>query len=195
MHNVTRAPENAKLSINGEARESSSNKFTLGKVYDIELKEPTTEEEQVIISLKTDTESLTDNVTNLIDGYNNFLKTVNSYSNNQVNLNRLATDFKSLADKYNTSLESIRVSFTDEGILELDTETLTQAARAAPDPEVTFGYLRSFSDSMLEVVNSIALNPMAYTDRTVVAYKNPGHNFLNPYNLSDYSGMMFNGYC
>nr|MCR5719022.1 hypothetical protein [Lachnospiraceae bacterium] len=53
LDNVTRAPENAKLSINGEARESSSNKFTLGKVYDIELKEPTTEEEQVIISLKT----------------------------------------------------------------------------------------------------------------------------------------------
>ena len=36
---------------------------------------------------------------------------------------------------------------------------------------------------------------MEYVQRTIVAYKNPGHNFASPYNTSSYSGMMFNFFC
>ena len=32
-------------------------------------------------------------------------------------------------------------------------------------------------------------------DKKVVAYKNPGKTFSNPYTSSIYSGMMFNYYC
>ena len=36
---------------------------------------------------------------------------------------------------------------------------------------------------------------MQYVEKTIVAYKNPGHNFPAPYAASAYSGMMFNYYC
>ena len=44
-------------------------------------------------------------------------------------------------------------------------------------------------------MDAIVLDPMHYIERPVVAYKNPGHGFSNPYITSEYSGMMFNGYC
>lgn len=36
---------------------------------------------------------------------------------------------------------------------------------------------------------------MNYVNNKIVAYKNPKYAFNDPYNLSAYSGMMFNDYC
>ena len=47
---------------------------------------------------------------------------------------------------------------------------------------------------LLRKSNQISLNPMDYVERVMVAYKNPGRNFINPYVTSDYTGMMFDGY-
>ena len=35
---------------------------------------------------------------------------------------------------------------------------------------------------------------MDYVEKVMVAYKNPGHNFINPYVTSAYTGMMFDRY-
>ena len=48
---------------------------------------------------------------------------------------------------------------------------------------------------MVRKTNEVSLNPMNYADRTVVAYKNPGHNYATPYVTSAYTGMMFSSYC
>ena len=55
--------------------------------------------------------------------------------------------------------------------------------------------LKDFTDSILKKINDVSLNPMQYVEKTIVAYKNPGHNFPAPYAASAYSGMMFNYYC
>ena len=55
--------------------------------------------------------------------------------------------------------------------------------------------IRDFTNSILRKVDEISLNPMEYIDKTLVAYKNPGHNFVSPYVTSNYSGMLFNSYC
>ena len=59
----------------------------------------------------------------------------------------------------------------------------------------TIGYIPSGSTNDFATGLGISLNPMKYVNKTVVAYKNPGHNFANPYVTSNYSGMMFNYYC
>ena len=41
---------------------------------------------------------------------------------------------------------------------------------------------------------NIALNPMDYVNNKIIAYKNPTRTYNDPYNLSAYTGMMFNGY-
>ena len=42
--------------------------------------------------------------------------------------------------------------------------------------------------------DDISINPMNYVNNKIVAYKNPYKPVNDPYNLSAYSGMMFNGY-
>ena len=54
---------------------------------------------------------------------------------------------------------------------------------------------KDFSSSLLRKSDQVSLNPMDYVDKKIVAYKNPGHNFISPYTTSAYSGMMFNSYC
>ena len=45
-----------------------------------------------------------------------------------------------------------------------------------------------------EKAENIALNPMDYVNNKIIAYKNPLRSFPDPYNLSAYTGIMFNGY-
>ena len=55
--------------------------------------------------------------------------------------------------------------------------------------------IKSFAKALYQKSDQVSLNPMEYVDKTIVAYKNPGKNFANPYITSAYSGMMFNSYC
>ena len=84
---------------------------------------------------------------------------------------------------------------TDDGTLNIDRNLVRQAAMETQDVAESFGSLKSLSSALLNKSNQISLNPMNYVQKTVVAYKNPGHNFASPYTTSAYSGMMFNSYC
>ena len=70
-------------------------------------------------------------------------------------------------------------------------------AAIQPDrAEKTFGRLSSFKNAIGAKADAVAINPMNYVNRTIVAYKNPnGPNFASPYITSAYSGMLFNSYC
>ena len=62
------------------------------------------------------------------------------------------------------------------------------------DPQLVFESLNSFKDSIKTKAENIALNPMDYVNNKIIAYKNPTRTYNDPYNLSAYTGMMFNGY-
>ena len=47
---------------------------------------------------------------------------------------------------------------------------------------------------LLRKSDQVSLNPMDYVEKVMVAYKNPGHNYITPYVTSSYTGMMFDGY-
>lgn len=192
---TSREPSNARFLINGEERSASSNRFTLGKLFDVELKGVSPEDTSVRIGLKTDIESLTDNITHLIGGYNDFVKAATSYLETQSKSRQLIREMRGIAYKYNTALESMGLNMTEDGTLNVDQELLHETASQSQDIGGTFGYLKDFSNSLLRKSNQVSLNPMEYVEKTVVAYKNPGHNFTNPYGASAYSGMMFNSYC
>lgn len=192
---TSREPSNARFLINGEERTASSNRFTLGKLFDVELKGVSQEDSPVRIGLKTDVESLTDNVTHLIGGYNDFVKAATSYLETQSKSRQLIREMRGIAYKYNTALESMGLNMTEDGTLNVDQELLHETALQSQDINRTFGYLKDFSNLLLHKSNQVSLNPMEYVEKTVVAYKNPGHNFTNPYAASAYSGMMFNSYC
>lgn len=192
---VSREASDANFLVNGEERTASSNHFTIGKLYEVELKGISEEGKAAQIGLKTDMESLADNVNQLIGGYNDFIKAASSYLETQSKSKQLISELKGIAGFYGNSLESMGLTLAEDGTLNMDKELLQRTALESEDLSETFGTLKNFSASLLRKSNQVSLNPMQYVQKTVVAYKNPGHTYVSPYTTSAYSGMMFNSYC
>jgi flagellar hook-associated protein 2 len=77
----------------------------------------------------------------------------------------------------------------------VDKQLLTRTAQEAVEQKSPLDFLQNFTSQILRKTNQVALNPMDYVDKKIVAYKNPGHSFFSPYVTSAYSGMMFSSYC
>lgn len=195
LNYISHPAGNACFLINGEERSSSSNHFTVGKLFDVQIKAVSPEDKPVHIGLKTDTESITDNINQLIGSYNSFIRSAASYLETQSRSRQLVQEFSSIASRYGTSLENMGMHLQDDGILSVNDEKLQQAAASAGNDLSSFSVLKDFSSSLLRKSDQVSLNPMDYVDKKIVAYKNPGHNFISPYTTSAYSGMMFNSYC
>lgn len=195
LDHVSTQPSNASYMINGEERISTSNHISLDNIYNVELTGVSSMEgETASIGLKTDVESLTENVNTLVRGFNSFLKAVSEFSDNQPKSNRLFNEMSSVARVYARDLTSIGLNLNLDGTLEVDDDTLRQTAMS-DDAKDAFSPIKSFTNSVLRKSNQVSLDPMNYVNNIIVAYKNPGKNFASPYITSAYSGMMFNSYC
>ena len=146
------------------------------------------------IGLKADVDSLTENISNLIDGYNSFIDSASGYSSAYPKSRRLVGEMNHIAELYRTEFEKMGVTYDETGELSLDKDTLRKTALADGGGE-SLSTIKDFANSVLQKTGQITLNPMQYVEKTIVAYKNPGHNFATPYVTSAYSGMMFNSYC
>ncbi len=195
LNYISHPAGNASFLLNGEERTASSNHFTIGKLFDMQLKAVSPEEKPVHIGLKTDTESITDNIVQLVGSYNEFIRNASSYLETQSRSRQLVREFSSIASRYGSSLESMGMHLQEDGILSVNDEVLQQTASESGNDPSSFNVLKEFSNSLLRKSDQVALNPMDYVDKKIVAYKNPGHNFASPYITSAYSGMMFNSYC
>ncbi|MBQ8006634.1 MAG: flagellar filament capping protein FliD [Lachnospiraceae bacterium] len=180
--------------MNGEERTTFSNHFSIERMYDINLKGISEEGSSVNVGLKTDVESVTENINNLVNGYNSFINNINSYSESQPYSKKLIGEMNKVARLYSSELESIGLSFMGDGTISVDNNLLTQTARE-DDAMEQFLPIKKFTENVLSRANKVALDPMEYTQKTVVAYKNPGHGYATPYVTSNYSGMMFSSYC
>lgn len=191
---ISRQPANSSFLLNGEERSTSSNTFTIGKMYEIELKAVSAPDTEVTIGLKTDTESLTDNVSALIGSYNTFISTASSYQSSERLSGRLVREMSRIAAHYQSSMESMGIRLGSDNTLSID-EALLKESASSSDGSFSYDTLKDFASSLIRKINQVSLDPMNYVSRTIVAYKNPGHNFASPYVTSAYSGMMFNSYC
>lgn len=195
LNYTSREASDAVFKINGEPRTASANHFTVGKLFEVELKGLSPKDRPATIGLKNDVESMTDNIRQLVGGYNDFIKAASSYLETQSRSKALLREMKNLTGNYSSELESIGLNLSEEGTISIDSDLLRQAAQQTQDTGGSFDYLKNFTQSLLKKSDQISLNPMDYVDKTIVAYKNPGHNFVSPYTTSNYSGMMFNFYC
>lgn len=192
---VSRNAANARFLINGEDRSASSNHFTIGKLFEMELKGISPEGEAIEVGLKPDLESLTDNITHLVGGYNSFVKAASSYMDSQTKSKQLIQEMKGIATLYQPSMQAMGLQIQEDGTMQIDSSLLKQAASETENISETFHYIKDFSNMLLHKSTEVSLNPMNYVERTIVAYKNPGHSYVSSYSTSPYSGMMFNGYC
>lgn len=192
---VSRKPANAEFLLNGEPCSAYSNHFTVDKKFELTLNGISSAEgETAEIGLKTDLDSLTENVSNLIGGYNTFMQSAAEYMENHPRSKRLLNEMNHLTMRYKSDMEALGLSFNEEGRLSLNESTFRHTL-INDENRSSLSTIREFANSLVNKTGQISLNPMEYVERTIVAYKNPGHNFVSPYTSSSYSGMMFNGYC
>ncbi|MCR4806586.1 MAG: flagellar filament capping protein FliD [Lachnospiraceae bacterium] len=195
INNVTKAPTNAEYIVDGEERTASTNNVNVDKVYELNLKGVTEEDETVSIGVKTDVESLTDNISHLIMGYNAFMQNAARYLDTQPHSNALVREMAGLSAGFNNELESLGVNFNENGQISLDKNLIQQTANE-DDSLTKFDNVKKFANNIMNKANSIALDPLQYTNKKIVAYKDPNaNNFASPYITSNYSGMMFSSYC
>jgi len=188
-------PRNAHFTLNGVEHATSSNNFTIEKQFEISLTGVSQgEDDSVTIGLKTDLDSLTDNIHTLVQGYNSFIRAVNESSDTLSRGQRLVRDLNGLSSVYKHDLDSMGIRFEKDGTLAVDDSLLKQTA-TENDPEESMQSVREFAASLMSKTSQISLNPMDYVDKVMVAYKNPGKNFASPYVTSPYSGMLFSSYC
>ncbi len=192
---ISTPPSNASFLVNGEERSSASNRISLDRTYEVQLTGVSGEDcEVAYIGLKTDVDSLAENVNTLVDGYNTFLNAVSEYKDEQPKSTRLYNEMSGVARVYASDLTTVGLNLNLDGKLEVDDNVLRETAMSDTAKEA-FSPMKSFTNSILRKSDQVALDPMNYVNNTIVAYKNPGKNFASPYITSAYSGMMFNGYC
>ena len=195
IDNVIKEAQNSQFTINGMQREASGNSFTVEKMYEVTLNRVSRDESDLAsIDLKADIESMASNISKLVDGYNGFINTADSYLDNHPKSGRLVREMYGLASLHEEDLAKAGLTLKEDGHIELDRGKLMEAVYGEDFSQSIDG-IKAFAGAVLKKANQVSLNPMNYADRTIVAYKNPGHNYASPYVTSAYTGMMFNGYC
>lgn len=194
ISDVTSPSSNAVFALNGSEHSAYSNSFTIDKVYEITLTGQNDEDSPVMVGLRPDIESLVGNISGLVKGYNEFMKKAAEYTESYGRSTKFNSQMLSIRSQYQNELDAVGLSFDENGMLNIDKNLLAQSAGEG-DPHDTLKAITNFTNTLVDKAAEISLNPMEYTSRVVVEYKNPGKNFPNPYITSMYSGMMFNGYC
>ena len=192
LDRVTQYPANAIFDVDGDERSSMSNSITINKAYDVKLTKVT--EEPVTISLKADADSIVESLNELVAGYNNLISVTNDENNNHFQgTEKLQNEIASIARSYKKQLADSGLSLNKDGTISADKEVIINADNKDALSHI-YESLNSFKNSIKEKAENIALNPMDYVNNKIIAYKNPLRSFPDPYNLSAYTGMMFNGY-
>lgn len=192
LDRVTQYPSNAIFDVDGDERSSMSNSITINKAYDVKLSKVT--EEPVTISLKADADSIVESLNELVAGYNNLISVTNDENNNHFQgTEKLQNEIASIARSYKKQLADSGLSLNKDGTINADKEVIINADNKDALSHI-YESLNSFKNSIKEKAENIALNPMDYVNNKIIAYKNPLRSFPDPYNLSAYTGMMFNGY-
>lgn len=192
LDRVTQYPANAIFDVDGDERSSMSNSITINKAYDVKLSKVT--EEPVTISLKADADSIVESLNELVAGYNNLISVTNDKNNNHFQgTEKLQNEIASIARSYKKQLADSGLSLNKDGTISADKEVIINADNKDALSHI-YESLNSFKNSIKEKAENIALNPMDYVNNKIIAYKNPLRSFPDPYNLSAYTGMMFNGY-
>ena len=185
--------------INGSRRHSASNHFTVSKTYELNLNNTTPDDQEVTVGIKNSQESLIDHVHSLVRGYNSFLDSINGVSSDHVKTGKIISETIRAAKKALNDDIAVPtgISVSESGKLTIDETQLREAAETDfEELESIMAPVRAFVKALDGISKNIAVDPMQYIDRPVVAYKNPsGNAYPNPYMLGEYAGMLFNSYC
>lgn len=192
LNYVETTPQNSHFELNGEQKESISNRITLNHSLNIDFHSPSTEVFE--IGYEPDVDRILSRITQIADSYNHLIGLADEYVSNQHLSSKLVHDVGNSVLHYKNALESCGFLTDHSGQLLLDPSLSIQAVREG-DMERLFS-VSGFVPSLVSSLEAIIIDPMKYVDKTVVTYPDtskPGT--ANSYITSTYSGMLFNYYC
>lgn len=193
LEQITEYPANAVFTINGEERTSPTNNFTLNKNFNITLLAPTNDT-PATISMKDDAGSIVESIEDLVSGYNKIVSLTTKGENTSFEGNKkLLREFSGIAAAHRSTLSNTGLNIENDGSISVNEDVILEAAQNGNIRSI-FSELNDFKKNMQHKAESIATNPMNYVNNKIIAYKNPTRTLNDPYNLSAYTGMMFNSY-
>jgi flagellar hook-associated protein 2 len=137
-----------------------------------------------------DTEALSNGVDQMLNSYNGMIDVGLRYTDAHQN-RTLFNEISSIAKNMAGRLSEIGINADSLGHLSLDNVTLSDAINNG-NRETTFATLNELKAAIRGAASKASINPMAYVDKSIVEYKNPGKTLAAPYAASQYSGMMVN---
>jgi flagellar hook-associated protein 2 len=193
LDRVTEYPSNAIYSVNGNVQNSQSNDITINNTYALTLNS-VTGDEPAVISMNTDDSSMVDTINELLSGYNEMISVFGQNTSLGFEGNeRLKREFTRIADAHSVTLNNNGLSIKDDGSISVDKDAVISASNDGKLDSI-FEELNQFKKSIQRKADDLATNPMDYVNNKIIAYKNPRRTMNDPYNLSAYTGMMFNDF-
>ncbi|MDE7298448.1 MAG: hypothetical protein K2N94_06405, partial [Lachnospiraceae bacterium] len=193
LDRVAQPPSNADFSVNGRDFSNMRNDFVLNRSLTIHLKQISYGD--IVLSPEASGNQVEKALGDFLNSYNTMIGlTKNGPAGNRRSA-RLQSD---LTHIFASGLEELNLA----GIHRQEDFTLVADNESLRSPE-TLNRLRALfeePDGLLAQLSrkmqDIALNPMEYVDKIIIAYPNLSRaGFSNPYSTSIYTGMMFNSYC
>jgi flagellar hook-associated protein 2 len=191
--NITQPASNSSFLLDGKEFSSYSNKFVINQMFELNLNNVSEDGTATLVGFKADVDAIADNISELVDAYNNMISVARDHLDEDGNGTKLYHYATGIASYYQDDLAAIGLLVDDSGEISIDKDLLA-AATTKEDYHDAFHVLNAFKDSVSAMASRAALNPMDYVNKIVVAYKNPGHNFPSAYASSPYAGMLFD-YC
>lgn len=196
LNQIYQKPSDSKFSINGIPRTSSSNVFTVNKIYELNLHKTTAPEEIVTISLINDNRSIYTKIKTFVEAYNSIVQLANESVSMYMKSSKLIADLGSVAMCYKNELDSMGLLVQQDSSIEIDDKLLLDSIDHEEKKDGTYISLRSFRNPLNQKIDHILLNPVEYVAKAIVTYPDTNHKYdTNIYACSIYSGLMFNSYC
>ncbi len=192
LNKVTTDARNAHFTINGLERSTAGNVFTVEGMYEITLNGASqTESDVANIGLKPDLDTILENVDELLTAYNSMVDLAVEKYDGSYESGRLLRDVSAMAKHNKSTLDSAGFVVQKDGHINIEESLLIQSANEGTLEE-SLHKLNGFRKAMIAKADNIAINPMSYVDKKVIAYPHPTKAFVSPYVTNRYSGMMFN---
>lgn len=190
LNHVVRQPTNARFTVNGKEQTAFSNLVTVNHAYQLELKDITEEGENIQIGMHQSAEALLQHMNQLADGFNSLY---DLSKEGDCTSDRLHRDLNYITKRFRPTLDSTGLVVQEDGHLKADEALIVQAADDGT-LHTELDQLSNFRKALIRQINQISIDPLEYIKRTMVSYPNPKHTYTNAYQVSVYTGMMFNGY-
>ncbi len=185
---VTSPASSSSFILNGTQRSSLSNTFTIGRSFEVTLKE-TNEGSAVHVGFMANTDAIGNSIGQLLGAYNSMVDVAASHGGTRNNL--LYNEVTRISNRFVADFAEMGITLNDDAKFELDEETFSRAV-SGEDATDHFQVLNDFKDAISKEASRTSINPMKYVDKVIVEYKNPGKSLAAPYAPSIYAGMLMN---